>query len=81
MCDNNVSGPHVCIAKAFAYQEMRYVLARLVLAFDITTGDSFDAKGFRDGILNTRTTILEQDLIVKAERRPGLDWKIDGYLQ
>ena len=66
-------GPHVCIAKSFAYQEMRYVVARLVLALDITVADNFDPKAFRNGILNMRTTILETPLMVKVNRREGIN--------
>ena len=65
----------MCIAKAFALQEMRYVLSRIVLAFDITPADGFDAQAFRDGILNMRTTVLEKDLHVKVKRRPDLGSK------
>ncbi|KAI0046870.1 cytochrome P450 [Auriscalpium vulgare] len=66
------TGTHACIAKAFAYQEMRYVIARLVLAYDMSLSDSFDIKAFRDGILNMRTTFLEKNLLVSVKRRPGV---------
>lgn len=72
--DNVVSillGPHACIAKAFAYQEMRYVLARLVLCVDIKPVDGFNVAGFRNGVTNMRTTILEEPLMVNVKRRPG----------
>ena len=77
-CAEHKTGPHACIAKAFAYQEMRYVLARLVLTMDIAPIPSFDAQAFRDGILNMRTTVLEKHLMVRVRRRPGV--KIDGFL-
>ncbi|KAI0037701.1 cytochrome P450 [Auriscalpium vulgare] len=48
------AGNHACIAKAFAYQEMRYVIARLVLAYDMSLSDAFDIKAFRDGIMSVR---------------------------
>ncbi|KAF8526942.1 cytochrome P450 [Hysterangium stoloniferum] len=70
------SGPHVCIAKSFAYQEMRYVMARLVLAFDMSLPSSFDVDAFRDGIQNMRTTILQRPLVVKVSRRSKVT--IDG---
>ncbi|KAL0947701.1 hypothetical protein HGRIS_013787 [Hohenbuehelia grisea] len=69
------SGPHVCIAKPFAYQEMRHVIARLVLAYDMELPGYFDAKRYRDGILNMRTTILQHRLPVVVRRRPGLSWE------
>lgn len=50
---------------------MRYVLARLVLCMDIKPVDGFDAAGFRNGITNMRTTILEENLMVNVKRRPG----------
>ncbi|KAJ7464565.1 cytochrome P450 [Mycena latifolia] len=40
------SGPHVCIAKSFAYQEMRYAIARLVLAYDLKLAPNFDARKY-----------------------------------
>ncbi|KAJ7097294.1 cytochrome P450 [Mycena belliarum] len=60
------SGPHVCIAKSFAYQEMRYALARLVLAYNFKLAPKFDARKYRDGILNMRTTLLKEPLSVTA---------------
>ncbi|KAF8526956.1 cytochrome P450 [Hysterangium stoloniferum] len=69
-------GPHVCIAKSFAYQEMRYVMARLVLAFDMSLPNSFDVDAFRDGIQNMRTTIFQRPLVVKVSRRSKVT--IDG---
>ncbi|TFK91279.1 cytochrome P450 [Polyporus arcularius HHB13444] len=66
-------GPHACVAKNFAYQEMRFVLARLILAYDMELPKDFDIQGFRDGILNMRTTLLEKKLFVRVTRRPGVD--------
>ncbi|KAI0648784.1 cytochrome P450 [Trametes meyenii] len=66
-------GPHACIARNLAFQEMRYVLSRLVLAYDMALPKGFDTKAFRAGILNMRTTILEKKLTVRVERRPGVD--------
>ncbi|KAJ6529989.1 cytochrome P450 [Mycena vulgaris] len=63
------SGPHVCIAKSFAYQEMRYAIARLVLAYDLKLAPNFDAKKYRDGILNMRTTLLKEPLLITAYLR------------
>ncbi|CCM06429.1 uncharacterized protein FIBRA_08690 [Fibroporia radiculosa] len=63
------SGPHICVAKAFAYQEMRLVVARLVLNYAIKFAKGFDIEAYREGILNMRTTILKRPLLVKATRR------------
>lgn len=69
------SGPYVCVAKAFAYQEMRYVLTRLVLTFDMRLPEGFDVEGFRWGILNMRTTMLQKRLVVHVERRNGVNYE------
>ncbi|KZT05810.1 cytochrome P450 [Laetiporus sulphureus 93-53] len=71
------SGPHACIGKAFAYQEMRLVLARLVLNYDMELAAGFDVQAYRDGILNMRTTILQKPLMVRAVRRSELRLKIE----
>ncbi|KAJ7712050.1 cytochrome P450 [Mycena metata] len=62
------SGPHVCIARSFAYQEMRCALARIVLSYNFKLVPNFDAKKYRDGILNMRTTLLKEPLLVRASR-------------
>lgn len=67
------TGQHVCVGKAFAYQQMQYVIARLVLSFDMAFPDSFDKEAFRNGILHKRTLILEKPLLVKLTRRPGAE--------
>ena len=46
---------------------------------DIKVADGFDAQAFRDGILNMRTTILEERLMVSVKRREGVN--IEGFLQ
>ncbi|TFK32486.1 cytochrome P450 [Crucibulum laeve] len=66
------SGPYVCVAKAFAHQEMRYVIARIVLAYDFQLTKGFNAAAYREGILNMRTTILQEPLFVIGQRRPGV---------
>ena len=43
---------------------------------DIVPDETFDARAFRDGILNMRTTFLEKHLMVKVQRRPEV--KIEG---
>ncbi|GJE88926.1 cytochrome P450 [Phanerochaete sordida] len=72
------SGPHVCIAKQLAFQEMRHVLARLVLNMDIAPIEGFDAQAFRDGILNMRTTVLEQPFLVHVHPRGDIVLVEDG---
>ncbi|GJJ15379.1 hypothetical protein Clacol_009655 [Clathrus columnatus] len=66
-------GPHACVAKSFAYQELRFVIARLVLALDMWLPSSesnlFDPKAFEDGVVNMRTTMLLRPLLVCAEMR------------
>lgn len=64
----------MCIARAFAFQEMRHVVARLVLAYDMALPSGFNAKQYRDGILNMRTTILQQPLPVNVQCRPAIDF-------
>ncbi|KAF7305557.1 Cytochrome P450 [Mycena chlorophos] len=66
------SGPHVCIGKALAYQEMRLVLARLVLTFDMEFAPGFDPTAFKEGIMNMRTTIIQRPLKMRARRRAGV---------
>ncbi|KAI0833790.1 cytochrome P450 [Trametes gibbosa] len=66
-------GPHSCVGKALALQELRYALARVVLAYDMAFHPAFDVQAFRDGILNMRTTLLEKDLFMHVTRRPGVD--------
>ncbi|KAI0636113.1 cytochrome P450 [Trametes polyzona] len=66
-------GPHSCIGKTLAWQELRYALSRVVLAFDMAFHPEFDPKAFRDGILNMRTTLLEKEMFMRVTRRPGVD--------
>ncbi|GJE88881.1 cytochrome P450 [Phanerochaete sordida] len=63
------SGAYACVGKQLAYQGLRHVLARVVLNVDMALPDGFDPQTFRDGILNIRTTILEQPLMVHVRRR------------
>ncbi|KAI0353754.1 cytochrome P450 [Trametes cingulata] len=65
-------GPHYCIGKNLAYHQMRFALARILLAFDIEFEEDFDVPGFRAGILNMRTMFLARELRVKVTRRPGV---------
>ncbi len=67
------AGPHSCIGKTLAYHEMRYVLSRVVLIYDIEFAPGFDPQAFRDGIVNIRTTYMTTPLRMRLTRRPGID--------
>lgn len=69
-------GAHSCIGKALAYHEMRYVLARIVLAYDLELKPGFNVEEFRGGMQNMRTTLLEHDLHMRVIRRPGVDLEL-----
>ncbi|KAI0648753.1 cytochrome P450 [Trametes meyenii] len=66
-------GSHYCIGRALAYHQMRYALARILLAFEVSFEEDFDVPAFRSGILNMRTMLLEKDLCVSVRPRPGVD--------
>ncbi len=70
------TGAHSCIGKALAYHEMRYVLARIVLAYDLELKPGFNVEEFRGGMQNMRTTLLEHDLHMRVIRRPGVDLEL-----
>ncbi|KAJ8486842.1 hypothetical protein ONZ51_g4582 [Trametes cubensis] len=65
-------GQHACLGKTLAFQQMRYVVARLVLAFDTEFKPGFDPQAFREGILGMGTPHLEVPLLVRFVRRPGI---------
>ena len=67
------AGQHACIGKTLAYHTMRYIIARLVLAYDMEFQPGFDVQAFRDGFLNIRTALFEKPLFMKLIRRPGVD--------
>lgn len=64
-----MTGPYACTGKHLAYNEMRYTLARLVLAFDMEFSPTFDIPGFLDGLLAFRTSMFEKPLIMRFFRR------------
>ncbi|KAJ3018977.1 hypothetical protein NUW54_g201 [Trametes sanguinea] len=64
-------GPYSCIGRSLAYHQMRYALARLMLALDMELEKGFDAEAFQAGILNMRTMFLTRELRVVVHRRPG----------
>ncbi|KAJ7651011.1 cytochrome P450, partial [Roridomyces roridus] len=63
------TGPDVCVAKAFAYQEMRYTIARLVLTFDFELARNFDCGKFEAGVSIIQTALFREPLLVSARRR------------
>ena len=50
-------------------QEMRHVLARLVLTFDMTLPEGFNKEAWERGMKNMRTTVFDEPLLVKGVRR------------
>nr|VWP01008.1 Cytochrome P450 monooxygenase AKT7 (EC (AK-toxin biosynthesis protein 7) [Ganoderma boninense] len=66
-------GRHACNGRGFAYHQMRMALARLLLALEFELPGDFDAAKFRSGIVNIRTTFLQEPLYVKVTRRHGVD--------
>ncbi|KAL1949708.1 hypothetical protein VTO73DRAFT_8589 [Trametes versicolor] len=65
-------GQHACMGKTLAYQKMRYVLARLVLAYDMHFKPGFDVHAFREGITGRGTPHFEVPLNMSFQRRAGL---------
>jgi len=65
------SGPYICVAKVFAVHQMRIMVARLVLTFDMELAPGFDNNAFLEGFRNSRTTVFDKPLLVSATRRPG----------
>ncbi|KAJ7767962.1 cytochrome P450 [Mycena maculata] len=65
------SGPHGCPGRGFAIQQMRHVIARLVLAFDLTLSPSLSPGMFLKGFRNIRSHMFDLPLIVKVVRRRG----------
>lgn len=63
------AGQYVCIGKAFALQEMRYVVSRLVLALNMEFADGFDVEAFARGVRNMRTNMFALPLLVKPSER------------
>jgi len=64
-------GPYACVAKNFAYHQMRYAVSRIVLTLDMSLPETFDRQAFEDGFLNMRTNVLDKPLIVKVSPRKG----------
>ncbi|KAH7926174.1 cytochrome P450 [Leucogyrophana mollusca] len=64
-------GPFGCLGRTLAIQELRIVVARLSLCFDIYSPDGFDAKEYHSRIRNIRTTLFPEPLGVIARQRLG----------
>ncbi|KAI0648721.1 cytochrome P450 [Trametes meyenii] len=75
-------GPYACLGKTLAYQQMRYVLTRLVLAYETSFKPGFDVRAFREGIMDMGTPHFEYSLLMAFRRRPGvnLDVVIERHL-
>ena len=73
-------GPHVCIGKPLAMQEMRVCLAHLVTTFDMQLPFNKDDDGeFYRGLRNMRTSFFDKPLFVRAVRREGKVIQPDLY--
>ncbi|KAJ7982992.1 cytochrome P450 [Mycena polygramma] len=62
------TGPHACPGKSFSIQQMRHLIARLVLSFDFTLAPGLSSEIFMKSFKNIRTTTF-MPLIVKAAAR------------
>ncbi|KAL0952490.1 hypothetical protein HGRIS_006753 [Hohenbuehelia grisea] len=64
-------GPFGCLGRAFAVEELRVGVARLMLAYDMELAPSpaFDSERFLKGVKNMRTTVFAHPLLVVATRR------------
>jgi hypothetical protein len=54
------------LGKAFAIRELHFVVAKMVLSFDMDYHPSFDPKKFWDGVDNMRTTVFNEQLMIRA---------------
>ncbi|KAJ7102698.1 cytochrome P450 [Mycena epipterygia] len=62
-------GPYGCLGKALALQELRLVVARLLLDFHIELVNAFDVEAYAKGVRNIRTTFFPGPLLVKLDSR------------
>ena len=53
-----VSGPHQCVGRMLALQELRLSLVNVVRAFTIELGETYDDKKFRGGWTDVFTVLL-----------------------
>ncbi|KAF7360800.1 Cytochrome P450 [Mycena venus] len=66
-------GPYGCLGKALALQELRVVVARLVLDFHLEPATNFDAGAYSQRIRNIRTTFFPEPLLVKLKCKESED--------
>ncbi|KAF8510476.1 cytochrome P450 [Hysterangium stoloniferum] len=66
-------GPFGCLGKTLAIQELHLVAAKLLLEFDITLAPSFRHAYFEENVVNMRTTVFRQPLLVQATSRVNTD--------
>ncbi|OCH88354.1 cytochrome P450 [Obba rivulosa] len=59
-------GPFSCLGKPLALQELRQVISKLLLTYDLKYAPSFDSAKFEEGTHNMRTTIFNYPLSVVA---------------
>ncbi|KAJ7748818.1 cytochrome P450 [Mycena maculata] len=62
-------GPYGCLGRALAMQELRVVVARLLLDFNMNFVDGIDVKAYAQGIRNIRTTFFPGPLLIRPESR------------
>ncbi|KAJ6517974.1 cytochrome P450 [Mycena vitilis] len=63
------SGSFGCLAKNFAFQELRIGVAHLFTSLDIELDPSFNHERFRAGVQNMRSTVFQYPLTVTIKRR------------
>jgi hypothetical protein len=63
------TGPHGCPGKTFAVIQMRHLIARLVLTFDLTLSPRLTPEKFMKGFKNIRTNMFDEPLMVRAVKR------------
>ncbi|VDB83269.1 unnamed protein product [Peniophora sp. CBMAI 1063] len=62
-------GPFGCLGKALAIQELKLLIAQLLLTYDFKFTPDFDPRAFEAGVRNLRTTLFDHPLKVQVARR------------
>ncbi|KAI0667857.1 cytochrome P450 [Trametes maxima] len=70
-------GQHMCLGKTLALQQMRHVLARLVLTYDMAFPPGFDLAAFRAGIVAQGTMLFQRPLLFEFTRRPDVEFDVE----
>ncbi|KAJ7083592.1 cytochrome P450 [Mycena belliarum] len=65
------AGPHACPGKNFAMVQMRHLIARLVLNFDLALCPHLSPEEFMKGFKNIRSNIFDEPLMVTVTERRG----------